>query len=186
MAQRSQTVVGSPVGGDRRAGRWILTTRAARRSASTIALAVALLTGCNRGEQVCPVCQREECKAMAFRVTLANGKVIETCCPRCGLHYVEAMKEPARGYAATDFTTGRWIDATKATYVSDSDVKGCAMPSARRDAQGCCMYVAYDRCLPSLVAFADRSAALAFQKQHGGDVQTFAEVSAQKSATVSK
>jgi nitrous oxide reductase accessory protein NosL len=102
------------------------------------------------------------------------------------MHYVEAMEQPARSLEATDFATGHWIDAMKATFVSGSDMKGCAMPSAQRDAQGCCMYVAYDRCLPSLVAFADKPAAVEFQKQHGGDVQSFAELSANKSATVSK
>jgi nitrous oxide reductase accessory protein NosL len=144
-----------------------------------------LLAGCAPRAKLCAVCQRDECKAMAFRVTLQSGKTIETCCPRCGLHYVETMKPAARGFEATDFATGQWMDATKATFVSDSDVKGCAMPSARRDAQGCCLYVAYDRCLPSLVAFADRAAAVEFQKQHGGNLVTFAELRANKAAAVS-
>ena len=145
-----------------------------------------LLAGCSRGGKVCAVCQRDECKAMAFRAALDNGKTVETCCPRCGLHYVETMKQPARGYEATDFATGRWIDATKATFVSGSDMKGCGMPEAHRDAQGCCMYLQYDRCLPSLVAFANKPAAVEFQRQHGGDVLTFAELSANKPTTVSK
>jgi hypothetical protein len=155
----------------------------------TIALifvTLLLLAGCTRGAKVCAVCQREECKAMAFRVTLESGKTVETCCPRCGLHYVQTMKRAARSFEATDFATGQWMDATKATFVSDSDVKGCAMPSARRDAQGCCLYVAYDRCLPSLVAFADRAAAVEFQKLHGGDLVAFAELSANPPAAVSK
>jgi nitrous oxide reductase accessory protein NosL len=159
----------------------------AQRSQTLALLFVALLlAGCDRGAKVCAVCQRDECKAMAFRVTLENGKTVETCCPRCGMHYVEAMKQPARSLEATDFTTGHWVDATKATFVSGSDMKGCAMPAAQRDAQGCCMYMAYDRCLPSLVAFADKPAAMEFQKQHGGDVQSFAELSAIKSSSVSK
>jgi nitrous oxide reductase accessory protein NosL len=145
-----------------------------------------LLAGCSRGAKVCAVCQRDECKAMAFRVTLDTGKTVETCCPRCGMHYVEATKQPARSLEATDFATGHWIDATKATFVSGSDMKGCAMPAAQRDAQGCCMYMAYDRCLPSLVAFAEKPAAVEFQKQHGGDVLVFSELSATKSAGMSK
>jgi hypothetical protein len=147
---------------------------------------VVLLAGCSRGAKVCAVCQRDECKAMAFRVTLESGKTVETCCPRCGMHYVESMKQPARRYEATDFATGRWIDATTAAFVSGSDMKGCAMPVTQRDAQGCCMYVAYDRCLPSLLVFADRAAAVDFQRQHGGDVLAFTELSAKKPATVSK
>ena len=123
---------------------------------------------------------------MAFRMTLDNGKTVETCCPRCGLHYLEANRQHARTLEATDFATGDWLDATKAVFVSGSDVRPCAMPSAQRDAQGCCMYLQYDRCLPSLVAFADKPAATEFQKQHGGDVLAFAELSTKKPADVSK
>ena len=132
-----------------------------------------LLVGCSRGGKVCAVCQRDECKAMAFRMTLDNGKTVETCCPRCGVHYLESSGQHARALEATDFATGHWLDATKATFVSGSDVRGCAMPEPRRDAQGCCMYLQYDRCLPSLVAFADKPAAVEFQKQHGGEIVEF-------------
>jgi hypothetical protein len=156
-----------------------------RSQTVALLLVIVLLTGCSRGAKVCAVCQRDECKAMAFRMTLDNGKTIETCCPRCGLHYLEANQQHARSVEATDFATGQWLDATKAVFVSGSDVRPCAEPEPRRDAQGCCLYVAYDRCLPSLVAFADRSAAAEFQRLHGGEVQSFAELSAQKPAEVS-
>lgn len=135
---------------------------------------------------MCAVCQRGECKAMAFRMTLDNGKTVETCCPRCGLHYLETNKQQARTFEATDFATGHWLDATKVVFVSGSDMRPCAMPESKRDAQGCCMYLQYDRCLPSLVAFADKNAAVEFQKQHGGDVLAFAGLSASKSAVTSK
>lgn len=142
-----------------------------RSQTIALILGVALLLGgCSRGGKVCAVCQREECKAMAFRMTLDNGKTIETCCPRCGLHYIESNKQHAGALEATDFATGYWLDATRAVFVSGSDMRPCAMPESRRDAQGCCMYLQYDRCLPSLVAFADKPAAVEFQKQHGGEI----------------
>jgi nitrous oxide reductase accessory protein NosL len=129
-----------------------------------------LVVGCGRAQKVCAVCNREECTGMAFRVTLENGRVVETCCARCGMHYLESNQQRARAFQATDFATGQWTDAMKAVFVSGSDVRPCATPATRRDAQGCCMYMAYDRCLPSLVAFVDRQAALAFQKEHGGQL----------------
>ena len=143
----------------------------------TALLCGLILTGCSRGAKMCAVCQREECKAMAFRMTLENAKAVETCCPRCGLQYVEANKQHARAFEATDFATGgSWLDATKAVFVSGSDIRPCAMPESRRDAQGCCMYLQYDRCLPSLVAFADKPAAEGFQKQHGGELMMFQQL----------
>jgi len=132
-----------------------------------------LLAGCNRAK-VCAVCQRDECKAMAFRVTLDSGKTVETCCPRCGMHY--AAGKAAKTFQATDFATGHWIEAAPATFVSGSGVRGCAPMETRRDAQGCCMTKEYDRCLPSLVAFTERSAAVEFQKQHGGELVAFQQL----------
>ena len=140
-----------------------------------------LLAGCSRGVKLCAVCQRDECKAMAFRMTLEDGKTVETCCPRCGMHYLESSKQQPRRLEATDFATGRWIEASTATFVSDSDVRGCATMETRRDAQGCCLIKGYDRCLPSLVAFADVSRAEAFRKEHGGQRVSIQEVSSGES-----
>jgi hypothetical protein len=133
-----------------------------------VMICVALVAGCGQPRRSCAVCQRDECKGMAFRVTLNNGKTIETCCPRCALHYLETNHVRARQMEATDFATGTWVDATRAVYVSDSDVHPCAALETRRDPQGCCLAKTYDRCLPSLVAFADREQAATFQKVHGG------------------
>lgn len=133
------------------------------------------LTGCTRGPAHCSVCDRHECKAMAFRVTMSMGRKVETCCVRCGMHFL-AANSAARDAEATDFSTGHWIDATKAVYVVGSDAPGCAMAETRRDAQGCCMMKDYDRCLPSTLAFAAREAAAGFQRQHGGTIQTWQEL----------
>ena len=140
-------------------------------------LCVALAAGCSRSARMCAVCDRAECKGMAFRVTLENGKEVETCCPRCALHYLESNHQQARKMEATDFATGNWVDATHAVYVSDSDVHPCAEMNTMRDQQGCCLMKTYDRCLPSLVAFAAKDDASAFQKTHGGQLVALQEIS---------
>lgn len=139
---------------------------------------VMLAAGCSKSPKMCAVCNREECKGMSFRVTLESGKVVETCCPRCGLHYLESTHQQARKMEATDFATGNWVDASNAVYVSDSDMHPCAEMQTMRDPQGCCMLKTYDRCLPSLVAFAAKEQAAAFQKSHGGQIIAFQAVSA--------
>ena len=111
-------------------------------------------------------------------MTLANGKTVQTCCPRCGLHYLNINHQTAKTLQATDYTSGQWIDATKALYVSGSDVSHCGMVDVHRDAYGCCAIKDYDRCLPSLIAFVTLDAAQAFQKQHGGSLVTFAQLQA--------
>lgn len=146
------------------------------QTVALIVVALALVTGCGRGAKTCAVCAREECHGLAFRVTLESGQQVETCCARCGLHYVEAGNRRARSFEATDFATGKWIDAGNAVFVSGSDAHACASMESRRDAEGCCLMKTYDRCLPSLVAFASRDAALTFQKEHGGELIGFADL----------
>lgn len=152
----------------------------AQRSQTIVLIFLAwLLVGCSRGAKMCAVCQRAECKAMAFRVTLENGKVIETCCPRCGLHYVAVNKQRAREFDATDFATGHWMDATKAIYVEGSDWSPCSNLETRREGEGgCCLMKTYDRCLPSLVAFANRGEATVFREKHSGQLIAWQEIAA--------
>jgi hypothetical protein len=141
-------------------------------------LLAIVLCSCNRGHKTCAVCQRDECTGLAFRVTLDNGKTVETCCPRCGLHYVEEAKQSARLMQATDYVTGKWLDAKLATFVSGSDVSHCASKEVRRDAQGCCLVKGYDRCLPSLIAFQSQEEAGKFLKEHGGTMVSFEKIAA--------
>ena len=133
-----------------------------------VVILIFLLTGCSRSAKFCQVCQREECTGLAFRVTLEDGKRVETCCPRCGLHYLEANQVKARRMEATDYATGKWIEAKDATYVEGSDVSHCASAETKRDQFGCCYFKGYDRCLPSLIAFAKLETATTFQRDHGG------------------
>jgi nitrous oxide reductase accessory protein NosL len=143
----------------------------------SILCVAVLLVGCSRGPKHCAVCERDECKGLAFRVTLQNGKTVETCCPRCGLHYLASTKQQAKALQATDIVSGRRVDARKAVYVEGSDVSHCAPLEVRRDAFGCCYYKGFDRCSPSLIAFASEESAQAFQKQHGGKIVAFEKLS---------
>ena len=137
----------------------------------------ALALSCSRAAHKCQVCDRDECRGVVFRVTVAGERAVETCCPRCGLHYLNSQNKQATAFEATDFSNGQKVDATKAMYVSGSDVNPCANPEARRDAYGCCAVKGFDRCMPSLIAFTTRADAQSFQKQHGGDLQNWEQIS---------
>jgi len=47
------------------------------------------------------------------------------------------------------------------------------MKETRRDAYGCCFYKGFDRCEPSLIAFASNEEVEKFKKQHGGEFLMF-------------
>ena len=57
----------------------------------------------------------------------------------------------------------------------------CGHASVREDRSGRQYEVAWDRCLPSLIAFSSREAARKFQKENGGDIKTYAELLAEHS-----
>jgi nitrous oxide reductase accessory protein NosL len=119
-----------------------------------------------------------ECRNMAFTVHLEGGKEVETCCARCGLHYLESERPTVASLTAHDFNGAGEIDAEGAFYVEGSDVTPC-VPAGKppmRDAAGCCADPVYDRCLPSLIAFQSKEAADAFAREHGGTVRRFAEL----------
>lgn len=146
------------------------------RWAAALLLVVAFLAGC--AEPSCSACGRAECGALAFEVEWPSGRVERTCCPRCGLHVLAASKERPAALRVRDFDDGRPIDPATAFFVEGSDVAPCSRHGADppKDPRGCCLKTDYDRCLPSLLAFAREDRARAFLGEHGGDLRTFASL----------
>jgi hypothetical protein len=123
------------------------------------------------------VCGRDECTALAFRVEYADGGSVTTCCPRCASHAVaEAGGREVSRLKARDFATGREVDARAAFYVDGSDVEHCMSRREAPSPESCCRVLAYDRCLPSLIAFGTRESATAFAAEHGGTIRPFEEL----------
>jgi hypothetical protein len=137
-----------------------------------------LAVACARHAAECGQCGRAECKSLAFDIRLTNGKVVQTCCPRCGLHYLSGSHPPVAALAVKDFDTAARIDANTAFYVDGSDVHPCTSMAGPEpmDERGCCMKTEYDRCLPSLIAFGSKAKAETFAEEHGGTVKAFAEL----------
>ncbi|GBC77622.1 hypothetical protein HRbin08_01101 [bacterium HR08] len=123
---------------------------------------------------LCRVCGRSVHPGQMFVLHLDDGERERTCCPRCGLHARLRAPERVRAAWATDFASGRQIEAERAVYVEGSEVMTCCRPAPLRE-PGVVYERHWDRCLPSLIAFARESDARAFQAQHGGRVLTYAE-----------
>ena len=148
--------------------------------ASTIRLALILSTlalgACTRGQASCHQCGREECRNLAFAVYETSGKIEKTCCPRCGLRYLADERPAVSRLEVKGWDDGSTLDAMQATYVEGSDVHPCAHPGGSApptDERGGCLKTVYDRCEPSLVAFADGVRAASFAREHGGFVRTW-------------
>jgi hypothetical protein len=124
-----------------------------------------------RTNQICEVCQRPVHAGMGYQLVLAKGS--ETaCCPRCGIHY--DLNHPGIVHAAfaEDFYTGAEIPDGKAYYV---EVYCAHVQPLERKQMESSAELAYDRCLPTLVAFKTRAEAETYQKEHGGRVLNYAQ-----------
>jgi hypothetical protein len=75
---------------------------------------------------------------------------------------------------ATDMTSGEHILAQSAYYVEGGDIEYCAPQkgAVAREPQGVAV-LAYDRCLPTLVAFRTEEAAQTYRRRHGGQLLTY-------------
>jgi hypothetical protein len=128
-----------------------------------------------RGENSCAICGRGLHSTVSYHLETAKGGVV-ACCPRCGMH--EQLEHPGevRSARATDLTTGGAIPAESAFYVEGGDIQYCtsAEKPVERLPQGESVR-AFDRCLPTLVAFKARTDAEAYQARHGGRVLDYAQ-----------
>jgi hypothetical protein len=124
----------------------------------------------------CEVCQRPMHKETFYRVELQGGTSTEVCCPRCGLRFQRGRRD-VKGAKVADYLTRKPLDAKEAFYVESSEVHPCcSMDVTRRDATGGQYTLAWDRCLPSLVAFATREQAEEFRRSQGGVIRTYSEL----------
>jgi hypothetical protein len=128
----------------------------------------------------CDVCYRPMHQETFYRIHLESGETKDVCCPRCGLRFQEGRDDVVAA-EVTDFNTKQRIDAAVAYYVENSPVHFCSHAGVHEDRSGAQYEVAWDRCLPSLIAFSSREAAKKFQGENGGDIKTYEELLAEHS-----
>lgn len=125
--------------------------------------------------QECYACRRL-IHAHSRTVALVNGRARLFCCPACALSEHEQEGKPVKVTQLTSFLTGATLSPDGAYVVRGSDVNMCATTHEIVTADKRPAGVLYDRCAPSLLAFAQRSEAVEFVREHGGEVLPFNEV----------
>ncbi len=122
----------------------------------------------------CDICGRPVHAEHEAVVQLKDGRKVHACCPRCALHYDLIHPAQVAGLDVEDRDSGARMDAGKAFYVEGSDDHSCVTASEAPPREPGVDYSrTYDRCLPSLVAFKNESAARSFADAHGGQVLTY-------------
>lgn len=147
-----------------------------------VAATLAAMPGCDRIDRwlhagVCPLCGRPIHPSMAVEVQAAGGSPERVCCMRCALTYAAQTGKQVKILSVTDHATGRTLAPEDAFYVVGSNVVPCAAPAIEASASRRELEMQhFDRCRPSVIAFASATAAERLREHAGGEVQRLDEL----------
>lgn len=123
----------------------------------------------------CKVCRRE-IHAVARAVIEVDGKQEAVCCVRCAMTLDVQEHKPVRLVEVTDYMRRLALAPPNAVFVEGSRVVLCQSHEPHLDETKHAQSRIFDRCEPSVYAFARREEAEAFVAQNGGVVLSFAEL----------
>lgn len=127
----------------------------------------------------CPICLRHEHKESMVHFQAQGEAPSDACCLSCALTYGRQMHKHVTILSVTDYRGGTRLDPNKATFVVGSNVSPCAHPAVELGPEKEAYPVRWDRCLPSILAFASAEAADAFRSEHGGHLRSLQELERQ-------
>ncbi len=120
----------------------------------------------------CELCERPIHHATAFSLVV-EGRKVWACCARCGLSIYSSKGDQVTAAMATDYPSGRRLEAERCVFVEGSGLTPCCSPAiivvGEKTPCGKC----FDRCSPSVIAFANPKEALAYTKEYGGIIVPF-------------
>lgn len=123
----------------------------------------------------CRICQRP-LHAQARALIEEHGRREPVCCVRCAFRQDEQRHAAIRLLEVTDYISGRPLAPEDAYYVEGSRIVLCERHEPLLDETKHVHERVFDRCVPSLYAFARAEEARAFAAKNGGVVRRLAEV----------
>ena len=146
---------------------------------SAVAVAAALLGGywvvLRSQPELCAACHRH-ISEQSRAVVEVSGKREPVCCVRCGLTIERQEHQPVRLTEVTDYNSGKPLAPDTAYYVEGSRVMLCEHHEGLVDPAKRPYEVVFDRCMPSVFAFARQEEASAFAVSNGGSVLRLSQV----------
>ena len=95
------------------------------------------------------------------------------CCPTCALSAGAQTHEPVRFEQLADYDTGHELPPVDAYAVEGSDLIPCVRSHQMLNRDGQPVPMDFDRCSPSIIAFANQTSAERFASEHGGEADRF-------------
>ncbi len=153
--------------------------------AATLGLSILLLAGIagagywllrETKPSACPICARG-IHPHSSAVVLIGRQPVRVCCIRCGITHNFQVGKPGAVIEVTDFISNEPVKPEGALYVEGSQISLCdPHASSLVDETKHPMDRIFDRCEPSIYAFAHREDAEAFVRQNGGKLLTWEEL----------
>lgn len=106
--------------------------------------------------------------AMTKAVALLDGEKKIFCCPTCAVTARAQGGQALQFLELTDYETGKTLAPADAFLVRGSEVNLCVTQHMLEEPNKQAAPMDFDRCMPSIVAFARREAAEQFLQEHGG------------------
>ena len=131
-----------------------------------------------RSQTECGFCQRH-ISPKAHVIAEVGGQRRDVCCAHCAVTEARQEKKPLRLISVTNYSTGRMMGPEGAWFVEESRAIVCERDMAKMDESKHVERLAFDRCSPGTLAFADRKAAEAFVEQNGGILRSLPELLAE-------
>ncbi len=129
--------------------------------------------------EVCQACGRTVHADMRAVASVGGHRGV-FCCAACALSQAAQLNKKIGFASVADYQTGKTLHPADAFVVEGSGVVPCVRQHEMLNRDGLAVPMAFDRCSPSILAFATRTAAERFAGQHGGEVGTFDELIAQR------
>ena len=126
----------------------------------------------------CRICQRP-IHAEARAVMEVNARREPICCVRCAVTLAHQQHTRVRVVEVTDFVSRQPLAPEAAIYVEGSDLVLCERHEPVLDPAKQPYGRVFDRCVPSLYAFARLEDAQAFAERSGGTLLRWAELEKQ-------
>lgn len=123
----------------------------------------------------CTICQRE-IHAQSRAVIELDGRQVPVCCSRCAFTFEEQKHKPIRLVEVTDYVSKQPLQPDAAYFVEGSRIVLCSKHEPLLDQTKHPYSPVFDRCVPSLYAFARREEAESFASQNGGVVLRLPEL----------
>jgi hypothetical protein len=124
---------------------------------------------------ICRICRRE-IHVQASAVAELDGKPEPVCCVRCALTLAHQQGKPVRLLQVTDYVSRQLLSLNAAYYVEGSRVILCEKHEPLLGESKEAFQRVFDRCEPSLYAFARREEAESFAARNGGVVVRLEQV----------